>query len=148
MSTRIQKESIDHGFGFPVRLRNVPMVRIRGIWTPDVDYNELARAVLRALCFKPVRLTGNEIRFIRLQAEMTLQQFAERFCVTHPSVMKWEKQGDEATRMMWSTEKDVRLFALLMAGGEEELAELYRHLVQQKPARKQVSSVDVAEMAA
>ena len=118
---RNQKEFVDHGFGFPVRLRNVQMVKVRGAWTPDLDYGELADAVMKALCFKPVRLTGSEVRFIRLQSQMTLQDFAARFGVTHPSVMKWEKQADEPTRMSWSTEKDLRLFGLLQAEGETRI---------------------------
>ena len=71
---KLQKEYVDHGFGFPIRLRNVPMVKVRRTWTPDLNYEALAVAVLKALCFKPVRLTGNEIRFIRLNATMTLQK--------------------------------------------------------------------------
>ena len=145
---RIQKEFVDRGFGFPVRLRNVPMVRVRGVWTPDLNYEELANAVIEALCFKPVRLTGNEIRFIRLKSQMTLQGFAARFGVTHPSVMKWEKQADEPTRVSWSTEKDIRLFALLQTDGEAHLVRLYRQLDRERPPRKRTSSIDIASLAA
>ena len=145
---RIQKESIDYGFGFPIRLRNVPMVKIRGVWTPDLNYEELADAVVKALCFKPVRLTGNEVRFIRLKSQITLQDFAARFGVTHPSVMKWEKQADEPTRMSWSTEKDIRLFGLLQTEGEAHFLQLYRELDRERPPRKRTSSIDVASLAA
>ena len=51
---KLQKEYVDHGFGFPIRLRNVPMVKVRRTWTPDLNYEALAVAVLKALCFKPV----------------------------------------------------------------------------------------------
>lgn len=145
---RLQKEYIDHGFGFPVRLRNVPMVNVRGHWTPDVNYETLAGAVLKVLCFKPVRLAGHEVRFIRQQAEMTLQEFAARFGVTHPSVMKWEKQADQPTRMSWSTEKDIRLFGLLLTEDEEEFLQLYRTLDREKPPRKRTSSIDISALAA
>lgn len=97
------------GLGFPVHLHNVPMVRIHDVWTPDVDLNRLSSMVLEALAHKPARLTGNEIRFIRLSWRMTLQQFAERFAVSHPAVMKWESAGNESTSMAWATEKDIRL---------------------------------------
>ena len=33
--TKIQKEFVDHGFGFPIRLRQVPMVKVRRVWTPQ-----------------------------------------------------------------------------------------------------------------
>ena len=145
---RLQKEYVDHGFGFPIRLRNVPMVKVRGTWTPDLNYEELADAVLKALCFKPVRLVGDEIRFIRLKAEMTLQGFAERFGVTHPSVIKWEKQADEPTKMSWSTEKDIRLFGLLLTEDENQFLQLYGTLDREKPLRKRTSSIDVASLVA
>lgn len=145
---KLQKEYVDQGFGFPIRLRNVPMVKVRGTWTPDLNYEELAGAVLKSLCFKPVRLTGNEIRFIRLKAEMTLQVFAQRFGVTHPSVIKWEKQGDNPTKMNWSTEKDIRLFGLLQTKDENQLLQLYRTLDREKPLRKRTSSIDIASIAA
>lgn len=145
---KVQKEYVDHGFGFPVRLRNVPMVKVRGVWTPDLDYDRLAAAVLKALCFKPVRLTGNEVRFIRLQAQMKLADFAVRFGVTHPGVLKWEKRADEPTRMSWSTEKDIRLFGLLHTEDEAEFLQLYHELDREKPLRKRTSSIDIASLAA
>jgi hypothetical protein len=67
MERKIQKLFIDNGFGFKVKLRNVPMVKVRGVWTPDVDYNDLAKMVLLFLFRKTARLTGAEVRFIRHQ---------------------------------------------------------------------------------
>lgn len=58
MEAKIQKEFIDSGFGFDVRLSNVPMVKVRGEWTPKINYNDLARAVLLELSHKKSRLTG------------------------------------------------------------------------------------------
>ncbi len=99
METKVQREFLDTGFGFPIRLVNVPMVKVRGTWTPKLNYNELALVVLRALTYKESRLTGNEIKFIRTHFEMTLQEFAKRFCVTHVGVMKWEKTKNQSTAM-------------------------------------------------
>ncbi len=145
---KLQKEFVDHGFGFPIRLRNVPMINVRGVWTPDLNYETLANAVLKALCFKPVRLTGNEVRFIRLRSQMTLQVFATRFGVTHPSVIKWERQAEEHTKMSWSTEKDIRLFGLLQTEDEAHFLQLYHALDREKPLRKRTSSIDIANLAA
>ena len=137
MDTKIQKEFTDTGFGFPVRLMNVPMMKVRGEWTPKIDYNELARLLAHALSHKPARLTGNEIRFVRNHFEMTLKEFAGRFCVTHVAVIKWEKSGNEATAMNWPTEKDIRLFILSKLGGaSKEIAELYGEL-EALPSRRQ-----------
>ncbi len=82
----VRKRFVYEGFGFPVILRNVPMVKVHGQWTPKIDYNELAVYVLFALARKPWRLTGDEMRFIRLHFEMTLTQFGDRFSVSHPAV--------------------------------------------------------------
>ncbi|MGK5084102.1 hypothetical protein WDW37_12465 [Bdellovibrionota bacterium FG-1] len=112
METKIQKEFVDRGCGFPIRLKNVPMIKVRGVWTPKINYNHLAVAVLNSLAFKPSRLTGAEVRFIRTHFAMTLQNFAKRFCVTHVAVMKWERFDEQPTVMGWTTEKDIRLFIL------------------------------------
>lgn len=76
---KVEKRFVYEGFGFPVVFRNVPMAKVRGVWTPQVDYNKLARDVALALARKPARLTGSEIRYIRLFFEMTLESFGRRF---------------------------------------------------------------------
>jgi transcriptional regulator with XRE-family HTH domain len=122
METKVQNEWIDTGFGFPVKLTNVTMIKVRGNWTPQLDYNALA-------INKHSRLTGNEIKFIRTYFEMTLQAFAKRFCVTHVAVMKWERTQASTTVMNWTTEKDVRLFVLAkLSVKSSELASLYNEL--------------------
>jgi DNA-binding transcriptional regulator YiaG len=121
MSKVLERKSQDMfvygGFGFPVALLNVPMVRVRGPWTPDVNFNALSRPLLDALAKKPARLTGHEIRFIRHSLSMTLQQFARRFGVTHPAVIKWESARNRPTVMAWAVEKDIRLEALRSSAG-------------------------------
>lgn len=146
---KIQKSFTDVGLGFPVRLLNVPMIKVRGKWTPNIDYNRLTEAVLHALCEKPVRLTGNEVRFIRLHFEMTLQEFAERFAVSHAAVIKWEKTKDEPTGMNWASEKDLRLFVLTKISAQpEDLAHLYQELEHSKSVRKQTIQLDADDVAA
>ena len=116
MSARIQKRFVYEGFGFPVLLLNAPMVKVRGVWTPDLNYNELAQGILETMAVHPARLSGSEIRFVRLYFEKTLKKFAERFGVTHPAVKKWEQTKLKPAKMGWSTEKDVRLFILESLG--------------------------------
>lgn len=144
MSTRV----VYHGFGFPVTLHHVPMVYLRGAWTPDVNYEHLQRALLRALAEKPARLSGREVRFIRLAAGMTLQQFAKRFGVTHPAVLKWERAGIRSTGMGWSTEKDIRLDVISRFEKKaDRFYRVYRDLESQ-PTRKSVPlALDVTSVA-
>jgi len=109
LERKCQEFFVYEGFGFPVVLLNVPMVRVRGEWTLDVDYNDLSRRLLEALARKPARLSGNEVRFTRHSLSMTLEHFAARFGVTHPAVIKWERAGNRSTSMSWAVEKDIRL---------------------------------------
>lgn len=147
--TKIQKSYADHGFGFPVCLINVPMVKVRGKWTPNIDYNEFAKVLLKALCFKEGHLTGHEIRFIRLHFEMSLQAVAERFYVTHPAVLKWEKKANEPTSMDWSKEKDIRLFVMTQLSSKAtELAKLYEFLEAETKKKNVTLKIDTQQLAA
>lgn len=108
--TKIEKDYIETRYGFPVIIHNVPMVEKRGEWVAQINYAQLNNAVLKSLALKSGLLTGNEIHFIRLHFEMTLENFGKRFGVTHQAVMKWENSKDKPTKMNWFTEKDIRLF--------------------------------------
>ncbi len=146
--TKTRKRFVYEGFGFPIVLLNVPMVKVRGAWTPQVDYNKLAREVLLALAHKPARLTGNEVRFIRHYFEMTLTKFGDQFSVSHPAVLKWEDTQDDATSMKWPIEKDIRLFILDALDAEaEDLAALYRCLRKEAKIRGKPVEMDMAKAA-
>lgn len=150
MARKIKLCHIDHGFGFPIKLLNVPMAKVRGEWTPAINYNLLAEVVMRELCEKVGRLTGNEVRFIREHFEMTLQEFAKRFRVTHPAVFKWEALKNRATGMNWATEKDIRLFALLkLKSRSKEIVDLYKMLAKMVKDGKAVEvEIDARKLAA
>ena len=129
MEKKIQKRFDYTGFGFPAVLLDVPMGMVRGTWTPLVDYNKLQRDIVEALAYKPVRLTGSEIHFIRAYFEMTLVEFGNRFSVSHPAVIKWESAGDEPAAMSWAVEKDIRLFILdSLSSRPTAIVKLYRDL--------------------
>ena len=128
MTKKYKAQHIDYGCGFPVMLINVPMIKVQGKWIPDVNYNDLEESVLLLLCHKPMRLTGSEIRFIRLYFDMTLQEFAKRFGVQHPTVVKWENFKDSATNMTVGTEKDIRLFVIKELKGQRSIGALYTEL--------------------
>jgi len=98
--------------GFPVILQNVPMIEVRGIWTPNIDYNLLQKVVLCALANAPWPLTGNHVRFIRSWCGATQDQFGHIFGVTHTAVVKWEKAKNEVAKISLSTERDIRLHIL------------------------------------
>jgi DNA-binding transcriptional regulator YiaG len=110
MKKKIAKEFLYEGFGFPILLLNVPIREVRGVEVPDINYNVLQKSVLEMLARKASPLTGNEVRFIRQYFELTLMNFAKRFGVTHPAVLKWEKSKNKIAKIMPSTELYIRLF--------------------------------------
>lgn len=145
MERKIQKRFVYEGLGFPVVLLNVPMGRVRGTWTPLVDYNKLQRDVVEALAYRPARLTGNEIHFIRSYFGMTLSEFGDRFSVSHPAVIKWENAGEEPTAMKWVVEKDIRLFILdRLSSKPTAIGKLYRELQQEPEQGPKPIEMDLA----
>ena len=144
MQRKTQKSYTYDGLGFPVILLNAAMVKVRGAWVPDVDLNAIRDSVFKVMAAKPVRLTGNEIRFVRHHVRMTLEEFARRLDVTHQAVMKWEKCGDDATNMAWSTEKDMRLFVLRKSKAKpKEFMDAYAELERAPSARRRRIKYDV-----
>ncbi len=139
MTTKMVAKYIDRGCGFPVVLENVPVVQVRGKWTPALNYPHLAQAVLSQLAAFNGRLTGHQVRFVRHHFNLTLQAFAARFGVSPMAVPKWEQRGNKPTGMMWSTEKDMRLFIHQQLSGQpHEFVQLYAqlaHVTSPRPAR-------------
>lgn len=148
MERKIEAKFVDEGFGFPVTLLNVHMVKVRGTWTPELNYKMLAETVLIALAQKPARLTGAEIKFIRTHFEMTLKDFAERLGVSHPAVLKWEAAKKKSTTMNWSTEKDIRLFAVSRLRKGQMMLAVYKQLETPVPSKTSPIAVDAENFAA
>jgi|GEM_PF-457195 len=143
--TKIQKSFTDYGFGFPIEIKDVPMIKIRGQWTPNVNYNGIANALLLALIHKPVRLTGNEIRFIRQYFEVTLETFGKKFDVSHVGVKKWEDFKDNPTNMKWPTELVIRLFVCSRCN-IELIPEVYKELENKFSERKRIIKIDFRDI--
>ena len=80
---------------------------------------------------------------------MTLEQFAERFDVTHPAVLKWEKTKSHATGMAWTTEKDIRLFAMKqLAPKAQEFVDVYEQLTDVAHERPESIKIDLEKRSA
>lgn len=109
---KIEKKVIYEGLGFPIILHNAPMIKIRGIWTLDIDFNVFQKAVLLALAHHPADLTGSQIRFIRTWSGLTQSEFSKIFGVTHPAIGKWEKAENKSTKMSIALQRDLRLWLL------------------------------------
>jgi DNA-binding XRE family transcriptional regulator len=112
MSKKIAKQFEYDGLGFPIMLLNVPLINIRGVEVPDINYNILQKNVLFILCQKSFPLTGNEVRFIRQFFKMNFTQFANTFGVTYASVIHWENSKNNLAKITPSTELCIRLYIL------------------------------------
>ena len=145
---KIQKSYMDYGFGFPVQILDAPLKKIQGEWVLDINFEKYERAVLLALAMKPVRLSGNEVKFIRYHFEMDLKSFGKRFGdVAHSAVIKWEKFGDELTNMNWATEKDIRL-AIVDKVRPKTLRKTYEELQKIAPRKPHRIKIDTSALKA
>ncbi len=146
---KTQKKYIDESLGFPVLILNAPLVKIRGVWALNINYNKYQLAVVTLLAYKPAKLTGYEQQFIRKYFQMTIRSFAERFSVKHPAVVKWEKKTNKATAMAWTTEKDIRLFIIdQLIKKSNELQKLYRALNEEVGISEKPIQIDSEKIAA
>lgn len=149
MQTRIVDEIIDTGLGFPVKLSHVPLIEVRGEWVPKLDYNKLAKNVLLVLSRLTRPLTGHEVRFVRQHFNLTTTQFGAKFGLSHVAVLNWEKKGDNATAMQWSTEKDLRLFIQSkLSDDPKAVGLLYGELTERPKARRGEKKVEMVKVKA
>lgn len=120
------KKFVYKGLGFPVILKNVPVIKMHGEFIPDIDFNNLQRIILFGICSKPEPLTGNEIRFIRKYFEMTLTEFGATFGCSHVAVLKWERKGNRFAKIEPTTDLYIRLFIFSRLGSKSnDFKQLY-----------------------
>jgi transcriptional regulator with XRE-family HTH domain len=130
MRNKIEKTFLYNGFGFPVLLVNVPMIEVMGVRTPDINYNKLQKTLLFFLAKDSVLFTGNEIKFIRKHFEMSMEEFAKFFGVTHAAISKWEAKGNQPINTDKTTEICIRLFIFdrLLGEKDSKFREIFREI--------------------
>lgn len=126
MSKNIKNSFVYEGFGFPIKLINVPIRVVFGEEVLDINLGQLQRDILFALIYKKAPLTGAEVRFTRKFFEMTTTSFGKAFGVTHAAILKWESGQ---SRIPPTTELCIRLFALdKLKAKNEEFGKLYHRI--------------------
>ncbi|MDC0534976.1 hypothetical protein OAO18_04095 [Francisellaceae bacterium] len=126
METKIVDEYIYTGLLFPIKLEHVEMVFLDNEWHPKIDVIKISEKVIRQLITVPNKLTGNQIKFIRNYFNMSLRKFADTVVnETHNCVAKWEKFGDEPTKMDFNTEQSIRLFICEKTSDKNDFYEKY-----------------------
>lgn len=121
---------IYEGLGFPVELIDTPMKKVFGEWVIDIDMNALQVVIFNGLIHKPYPLTGKEIRFMRKFLEMSTTEFGKKLGVSHPTVVKWEKQQSKISPIQ---ESYIRMF-LLEHFKNHEILNLYKEITPEKLA--------------
>lgn len=127
----IKKETIIYeGLGFPIKLIDVPMKKMFGDWVFDIDMTELQLVVLKALVYKPVRLTKDELKFVRHFLTMTTTAFGKIFGVRHSAVVQWE---NGKRNLSPSIELCIRLYVMNHLHGvkDKEFRDLYKEIMEQ-----------------
>ena len=114
------KNYVWNGYGFPVMFEELPAIKVRGELVPDVDFTSLAESLIIYLCGEHKSFTGNQIKFIRNHLDMSVRQFAEFMSVKHPSVLRWEKRGNQPTSMGLAQEILLRLKTLHALHSDDE----------------------------
>jgi DNA-binding transcriptional regulator YiaG len=113
MKTKIVKNYVYEGLGFPVELESTEMYFIDGDWHPKIDVQKVADDVIAKLAVQETRLTGHQVKFIRSYYSMPLREFGEKVVhESHMAVSKWEKKGDLSTNMNSNTEHELRLYII------------------------------------
>ncbi len=126
MKERKIETFVYEGFGFPIKLINCPMKKVFGEWVLDINLSKFQIDILKELIYKPVPLTGTELRFIRKFLELSTIDFGKRVGVSHPAVLKWEK---EQVNMNPATEIYIRLYVLQqLQAKDKEFRNLYEQI--------------------
>jgi DNA-binding transcriptional regulator YiaG len=144
MSERKKRTLIYKGLGFPIKLIDVPTKKMFGDWVLDIDMTELQLIVLKALANKPIRLTKDELKFIRHFLGMTSTQFGKVFWVTHSAVIQWE---NGKRNLSPAIELCIRLYALdHLKVKDKEFKSLYRKITIEQLSLSSVKSIPPIEI--
>lgn len=95
MKTKIEKNYIYLGFGFPVELHDVHMVEIGGQWAPKIDIEKLSKKIIRDFSKRATSFTGDEVYFIRSFFKLSKVDFGKRLGnLSHAAISNWEKKRE------------------------------------------------------
>lgn len=126
MRERKTETFVYEGLGFPIKLIKCPMKKVCGEWVLDINLDKLQMDMLKALIHKPVPLTGAELRFIRKFLELSTTAFGKLVGVSHPAVLKWEKNQ---VHINPATEIYIRLHVLqTLRAKDREFRNLYEQI--------------------
>lgn len=93
----VVKEFIYDGFGFPVKLHNVIILKDRDYTYPLIALNDLMFKVATALIIRNEKLSGAKLKFLRKFCNKSLDDFAKILEVSKTTILNWEKDYPDKT---------------------------------------------------
>lgn len=91
------REYIYEGFGFPVKLHNVIIIKDRDYTYPLIALNDLMFKVSAALIIRNEKLSGAKLKFLRKFCNKSLDEFAKILEVSKTTILNWEKDYSDKT---------------------------------------------------
>ena len=115
-----------------VTLKGVEFIRCEQCNSNEViipHMNELMRLIALALIWKPCRLKGEDVRYLRKYAGRSAADFATTLAVDVTTLSKWENDHDPVGS---ANDRLIRLVTLAMADNElQELHDQFSKLVSE-----------------
>ena len=130
MNRKTVKNYLYNGFGFPVLLRKAEMRKVQGKWLLQIDVENAAEMLIKALPNKSAGLSGAEIRFIRTYFNLSKRKFADELNVSHTAVNKWEDADQEKANIESHIEFYLRAYVKLKLDEEKNIAESFKTLLE------------------
>ncbi|MCX6109844.1 MAG: hypothetical protein NTZ90_09620 [Proteobacteria bacterium] len=108
--TKVAKNFIYGGLGFPVIFRTVEVKELMGELVPNMNHRKLQDAVFLALLGAGFKFTGAHLSFVRHYMGLKQEDLGQKLGLSgHSMVSKWEKKKAAATGMSGAIEAGVRI---------------------------------------
>ena len=104
---KIMKEFETSIFGFKTKLLNVRCKEVDGEEVLDVDFSLLAQQIFYDLLSHPIRLTGNQLRFMRKHLGLRQEDMKDLVGIEQSNFSRLEAKGDQI-----AFENDIDLIGL------------------------------------
>jgi len=108
--TKVTKNFIYGGLGFPVIFRTVEVKEVMGELVPNINHRKLQDDAFLVLLDAGFKFTGAHLSFVRHYMGLKQDDLGQRLGLSgHSMVSKWEKKKAAATGMSSAIEAGVRI---------------------------------------
>ena len=125
MSAKVHKYTV---LGFPVLILNPVFKKAFGDDCLDIDHKKFVASVFMALIYKPARLSGAELKFIRQYMEMSQDNFVKKIFygeIDRATLSRYEGKKLRASGMNASQESILRARMIVYISRERPSVKKY-----------------------